>query len=56
MSYELDKQESVCVTLSVSDWANVVVAVGASPLDLYVKEHLNSAIFDCVQRTERVLS
>jgi hypothetical protein len=53
MSYELDKQEPVCVTLTVGEWAKVVAAVGSSPLDLYVKQYLNERIFDCVQRTER---
>jgi hypothetical protein len=52
----LDNQEPVCVTFTVSDWAKIIMAVGKSPLELRVKERLNSNIYDCVTHTERVLS
>jgi hypothetical protein len=54
--YELDKQELVCVTMTVNEWANVIAAVGMSPLDLFIKDQLNSTIYDCVTRQERALS
>lgn len=54
--YELDKQELVCVTMTVDEWANVVAAVGMSPLDLFIKDKLNETIYDCVMRTDRALS
>lgn len=54
--YELDKQERVSVTMSVDDWAHIVAAVGMSPLELLIKDKLNSTIFDCVTRTQRALS
>ena len=51
-----DMNEQVCVTFSVADWAKVITAVGVSPLDLAVKSALNNTIYECVARTERVLS
>lgn len=52
----MDLQESVSVTFTVGEWAKIVAAVAVSPLDLSVKEMLNSNIYDCVTRTERALS
>jgi hypothetical protein len=50
--YESMEQERVCVTLSVSDWAKVIASVATSRLGLGEKEELNSAIYDCVTKTE----
>lgn len=54
--YESDKKEQVCVTMSVDEWAHVAVAIGHSPLDLFIKSKLNETIFTCVERTARTLS
>lgn len=56
MADNSDLNESVCVSFTISEWAQVVAAVATSRLDLVVKEQLNSAIYDCVIRTERILS
>jgi hypothetical protein len=42
--------------MNVEEWANVVAAIGMSPLDLYIKDKLNSMIYDCVTRQQRALS
>jgi hypothetical protein len=52
--YESMKQERVCVTFSVEDWAKVIAAVASSRLELNEKDYLNSAIYDCVVKSEKV--
>jgi hypothetical protein len=42
--------EPVTVTFPAGDWADIVAVISQSPLDLFVKERLNSAIYDCVIR------
>ncbi len=54
--YEELRQERVCVTFSVDDWAKVIASVASSRLELSEKEHLNSSIYDCVTRMVRVPS
>jgi hypothetical protein len=54
--YELDSQEQVCVTFTVSQWAQVVASVASSGLELFEKECINAKIFDTVMRAERSLS
>ena len=51
-----DLNEQVCVTFTVSEWAKVVTSIATSRLDLAMKEALNANIYECVTRTERVLS
>jgi hypothetical protein len=52
--YESQKQERICVTFSVDDWAKVIASVATSRLELEEKEHLNSTIYDCVTRLVRI--
>jgi hypothetical protein len=56
MNENTDLNEQVCVTFTVGQWAKVVTAVATSQFNLTVKESLNSNIYDCVKRAERVLS
>jgi hypothetical protein len=52
--YESLNQERVCVTFSVDDWAKVIASVATSRLELNEKEFLNSTIYDCVTKHEKV--
>jgi hypothetical protein len=52
--YESANQERVCVTFSVDDWAKIIASVATSRLELSEKEFLNSSIYDCVTKHERV--
>lgn len=54
--YESMKQERICVTFSVDDWAKVIASVATSRLELNEKEFLNSTIYDCVTRLTKVPS
>jgi hypothetical protein len=57
MNEELDLKEMVSVTLPVSDWAEVVAAVGTSQAcTITTKERVNATIFTCVASTKRTLS
>jgi hypothetical protein len=56
MDENTDLNEQVCVTFTVGQWAKVITAVATAPFDLAVKESLNSNIYDCVRRKERLLS
>lgn len=56
MDENTDMSEQVCVTFTVSDWAKVVASIATSRFDLAVKESLNSNIYECVSRKERILS
>lgn len=51
-----DLQERVTVTFTVEDWAKIIASVATSRLELFEKEALNSAIYDCVTRQDRALS
>lgn len=52
--YESMKQERVCVTFTVEEWAKVIASVATSRLDLSEKEYLNSSIYECVTASVRV--
>lgn len=49
----MHKDDQVAVTMSVEDWANVVAAIGTSPIELWLKDRLNETIYNCV--AERAL-
>lgn len=51
-----DLCQSVTVTLSIEQWANVVAAVGASPLPLEEKSGINACIFQAAQDSKRALA
>lgn len=55
MNQTRDLCQMVTVSLPLSSWANVVAAIGASPLPLEEKSGLNACIFQAAQDTERAL-
>lgn len=51
-----DLCQTVTVSLPLSSWANVVAAVGQSPLPLEEKSAINACIFQSAQDAKRALS
>ena len=51
-----DLDEQVTISLPIKDWAEIVAAIGLSPLELSTKERLNGVIFRSTESTARALS
>lgn len=50
-----DNQESVEVTLHLTDWATVIVALSTADIPASTRERINTAIFERARETARVL-
>ena len=55
MNQSPDLCQMVTVTLPLKSWANVIAAIGSSPLTLEEKQGLNACIFQAAQDTKRAL-
>jgi len=55
MNQSPDLCQMVTVTLPLNSWANVIAAIGSSPLTLEEKQGLNACIFQAAQDTKRAL-
>lgn len=56
MPQKTDTQEPVSVTLTLEDWAQVVIALGNSQCKTATKARITTVIFTSAEKTERILS